>query len=110
VDPQGITLILGAIGTSAAAVITAVGIYRGKSAPHSAILGAMRLLWNWLDFTAITDELIERMRAGGTITSVIPDRVKIPVLRVVDPDQLKAQNRRASRALEEDDQDEAAND
>lgn len=107
-DPQGITLILGAIGTSVAAIITAVAIYRKQSAPHSAILAAMKLLWNWLDFTEINDRMIAKMRTGGTIASIIPDRVKNPVLRVVDPEALRVQNRRASRALlEEDDPNEA---
>lgn len=100
-DPQAISLILGAIGTSVAAVLGGLALYRKASAPHSVVLGALKLLWNWLEFTRPDEELFDRMRAGGSIASVIKPRVRRAVLRIIDPKALQDENRSVGQEARE---------
>lgn len=108
-DPQAITLILGGLGTAIGAAFAGIALYKEKSAPHSAILGTLKLLWNFLDFTRVDEALIAQLRAGGTIAAIIPARVRRAVLRIIDPDALKGDNRserkrKAEEVAEDDDE------
>lgn len=99
-DAQAIVLILGGVGGLIGATFAGLSIYKKAGPPPSAILSAFRLLWYWLDFTSVNEQMITKMREDGTISAAIPDHIKVPVLRVVNPQALKT--RRASRAREDE--------
>lgn len=105
-DPQAIVIILGALGGAIGAAFAGYGLYKEKSAPHSRVSGAVKLLWNWLDFTRVDETLIAQLRTVKTLSEIIPTRVRRVVLREVDPDALRGENQSARRRREEAEDDE----
>ena len=102
-DAQAIVLILGGIGGIIGASFAGLAAYKKATAPHSALLGLLKALWYWLDFTEPSERIITKMKAGGSIASGIPDRVKGPVVRVVyTPQELREHNRRAGGTLNDE--------
>lgn len=104
-DAQAIVLILGALGGLVAAGGAVLVAYKKATAPHSALLGLLKMLWHWLDFTELTDTRAAKMKAGGSIASGIPEHVRGPIVRVVYTRQELQEQNRPSRALEEEDPD-----
>lgn len=82
-DAQAIVLILGGIGGIIGASFAGLAAYKKATAPHSALLGLLKTLWHWLDFTELTDARAAKMKEGGSIASAIPERVSGPVRQVV---------------------------
>lgn len=102
-DAQAIVLILGACGGLIGAGGAVLVAYKKATAPHSALLGLIKMLWHWLDFTEPNDRIIAKMKAGGSIASGIPEHVRTPIVRVVYTGRELQEQNRATRALEEED-------